>query len=161
MIIHKSPALLAIKIIVLELLIELVYLLVGVTVRAVGQQLGYDVQLISPITQLLLLPLQLGVLVYMLARWSGETYEVTKDAIIVRSGIVVRTEKLFTYHTMQSVVVRQSFLERLVGAGTISVFVPTLGTELVFTEVPNPMVFADSIKSSIPGDAASHFLLRK
>ena len=160
MIVHKSPALLAFKIIILELLIELVYLLVGASVRAIGQQLGYDVQLISPITQLLLLPLQLGVLVYMLARWSGETYEVTKDAIIVRSGIVVRTQKMFPYHTMQSVVVRQSFIERLVGAGTISVFVPTLGADLVFTEVPNPMVFADGIKSSIPGDGANPYVFR-
>ncbi len=161
LIIHKSPILLAFKIIVLELLIELAYLLIVSTAQVLGEQLGYDLRLISPFTQLLLLPVQIGVLVFMLLKWSGETYEIQDEELIMRAGVLKRTEKGYPYRNMQSVIVRQSIVERLVGAGTVSVFVPTLGTNLVFSEVPNPKQFAESIKKSIPDEGNSQFIMRK
>lgn len=78
----------------------------------------------------------------------------------MKYGILKRTEKAYPYRNMQSVIVRQSLLERFVGAGTVSVFVPTLGTDLVFSEVPNPKQFAASIKKSIPDIGNSQFIVR-
>jgi len=160
-IIHKSPVLLAFKIIFLEVLIELIYLMFSAFAYFIGQQLNYDVRLFSPITQLLLLPLQIGVLVWLLLRWSSEIYEVQQEELIMRYGVLQRVEKAYPYRNMQSVIVRQSFLERLVGAGTVSVFVPTLGTDLVFSEVPNPKQFAESIKKAIPNADNSQFIMSK
>lgn len=159
--VHKSPVLLAFKIIILELLIELLYLLIGGIAQALGQQLGYDFKFISPITQLLLLPVQIGVLIAMLMRWSSETYEIRDEELVMKYGVLKRIEKAYPYRNMQSVIVRQSVVERLVGAGTITVFVPTLGTDLVFSEVPNPQQFADSIKKAIPDTGNSQFVIRK
>jgi len=153
--------LLAFKIIFLEVLIEVVYLAIGALAYLIGQQFNYELRLISPFTQLLLLPLQIGVLVWMLARWSSETYEIQEDELIMRYGVMKRIEKAYPYRNMQSVIVRQSFIERLVGAGTVSVFVPTLGTDLLFTEVPNPKSFAESIKKVIPDAGNSQFIVRK
>ena len=161
LLIHKSPVLLAFKIIFLEVLIEVVYLAIGALAYLIGQQFNYELRLISPFTQLLLLPLQIGVLVWMLARWSSETYEIQEDELIMRYGVMKRIEKAYPYRNMQSVIVRQSFIERLVGAGTVSVFVPTLGTDLLFTEVPNPKSFAESIKKVIPDAGNSQFIVRK
>ena len=160
-IIHKSPVLLAFKIIILELLIELLYLVISGLAQLIGQQFDYDIRLISPLTQLLLLPAQISVLVFMLTKWSGETYEIQKEEIIIRSGVLKRTEKAYPFINMQSVIVSQSILERLVGAGTISVFVPTLGTDLVFSEVPNPHNFAERIKEATPDQGNSQFIIRK
>lgn len=159
--IHKSPVLLAFKIIFLELLIELVYLVVVGVTQLLGEQLGYELRLVSPLTQLILLPIQIGVLVFMLTRWSSETYEIQDEELIMRYGVLKRTEKAFPYRNMQSVIVRQSAIERLVGAGTVSIFVPTLGTDLVFSEVPNPKEFAESIKKAIPDTGNSQFVMRK
>ena len=159
--IHKSPILLAFKIIVLELLIEAVYLVAGTLGSLVAQQFGYEVRLISPFTQLLLLPIQIGVLVWMLIRWSTETYEIQEEELIIKYGIIGRVEKAYPYRNMQSVVVKQSLLGRIVGAGTVSVFIPTLGRELVFIEVPNPLQFAESIKKFIPDAGNSQFILKK
>ena len=160
-IIHKSPVLLAFKIIILELLIELLYLVISGLAQLIGQQFDYDIRLISPLTQLLLLPAQISVLVFMLTKWSGETYEIQKEEIIIRSWVIKRTEKAYPFINMQSVIVSQSILERLVGAGTISVFVPTLGTDLVFSEVPNPHNFAERIKEATPDQGNSQFIIRK
>lgn len=160
-IVHRSPVLLAFKIIILELLIELVYLGTVSIAQLIGGQTGNDTRLISPLTQILLLPLQIGLLIYMLTRWSGETYEIHDEELIVRQGVLARTEKAYPYRNMQSVIVRQSGFERIVGAGTVTVFVPTLGTDLVFTEVPNPKQFAERIKSAIPNEASSQFIMRK
>lgn len=160
-IIHKSPVLLAFKIIVLEILIELLYLVVSFLIQQVSLQVGYEVPLVSPITQALLLPIQISILVWMLVRWSSETYEIQADELIVRSGIIKRTERAYPYRNMQSVIVQQSIIERIVDAGTVSVFVPTLGTELVFTEVPRPKHFAETIKKVIPEEGNSQFILRR
>ena len=160
-VIHKSPVLLAFKIIILEVLIELVYLVLSAFTQFLGQQFNYEVRLFSPLTQLLLLPFQIGVLVWMLTRWSSETYEIQEEELIMRYGVLQRVEKAYPFSNMQSVIVRQSVLERLVGAGTVSVFVPTLGTDLFFTEVPNPQRFAESIKKAIPDAGNSQFILKK
>ncbi len=160
-IIHKSPVLLAFKIIILEVLIEFTYLAITATAQSLGQQLGYDLRLISPLTQLLLLPAQVGVLIWVLVKWSSETYEIRDEELIMRHGVLKRIEKAYPYNNMQSVIVRQSILERLVGAGTVSVFVPTLGTDLVFSEVPNPKSFAENIKKAIPDAGSSQFIMRK
>ena len=160
-IVHKSPVLLAFKIIILELLIELLYLLIGGIAQIIGQQLDYDIRFISPITQLLLLPVQVGVLIWMLMRWSSETYEVRNEELIIKQGVFNRIEKAYPFRNMQSVIVQQSAIERLVGAGTVSVFVPTLGADLVFSEVPNPKQFAENIKKAIPATDSSQFILSK
>lgn len=160
-IIHKSPVLLTFKIIILEVLIELLYLVISGLAQLIGQQFDYNIRLISPLTQLLLLPVQISVLVFLLTKWSGETYEIQKEEIIIRSGILKRTEKAYPFRNMQSVIVRQSILERLVGAGSVSVFIPTLGTDLVFFEVPNPHKFAEQIKEATPDQFNSQFIMRK
>ena len=160
-VIHKSPVLLAFKIIILEVLIELVYLIIGGIAFFLGQQLGYELRLVSPLTQLLLLVIQIGVLIFMLTRWGSETYEIQADEIIIKYGFLKRIEKAYPYRNMQSVIVRQTVIERLVGAGTVSVFVPTLGAELLFTEVPDPKVFAEGIKKAMPDTGNSQFILRK
>ncbi len=160
-VIHKSPVLLAFKIIILEILIEFVYLVVIGIAQLLGDQLGYELRLVSPLTQLLLLPVQIGVLIFMLTKWSSETYEIQSEELVMKYGVLKRTEKAYPYRNMQSVIVRQSLVERLVGAGTVSVFVPTLGTDLMFTEVPNPKEFAEGIKKAIPDPGNSQFIIRK
>lgn len=160
-IVYKSPVLLAFKIIGLEILVEIAYLFIGTIVQLIAGQLGYEVRFLSPLAQLLLLPLQITILVSMLVRWSSETYEIEGEEIIVRQGIVNKTEKAYPYNNMQSVIVKQSPLERLVGAGTVSVFVPTLGMDLIFSEVPNPKKFAEQIKRAMPYSQKNQFIIRK
>lgn len=159
--IHKSPVLLAFKIVILEVLIEVVYLAFTAILSMLAQQFGYELRLLSPLTQILLLPVQIGVLIYMLTKWSSETYEIQADELIMNYGVLKRTSKAYPYRNMQRVTVSQSLIERLVGAGSVSVFVPTLGTELVFLEVPNPNQFAERIKQAIPDAGNSQFIMRK
>ena len=145
----------------MELLVELLYLTITTIIQLSAQQFGYELRLISPITQLLLIPVQISVLVYILIKWNNETYEIHDNELIIRHGTFKRTEKAYPFRNMQSVIVRQSILERLVGAGTVYVFVPTLGTDLIFSEVPNPIQFSESIRKSIPNTQNSQFILRK
>jgi len=126
-----------------------------------AQQLNYELNFISPLTQVILLPLQIAILVIMLMRWSNETYEIMDAELIVREGVFKRIEKSYPYNNMQSVIVRQSIFERMIGAGTVSVFVPTLGKDLIFSEVPNPKQFAESIKKAIPYSEKNQFIMSK
>lgn len=160
-IIHRSPVLFGFKIIILEILVELVYLVVTGLLQFFAQQLNYELNFISPLTQVILLPLQIAILVIMVMRWSNETYEIMDAELIVREGVFKRIEKAYPYNNMQSVIVRQSIFERIVGAGTVSVFVPTLGKDLIFSEVPNPKQFAESIKKAIPYSEKNQFIMSR
>jgi uncharacterized membrane protein YdbT with pleckstrin-like domain len=160
-IIHRSPAVVVFKIIFLEILIELVYFFVMGVAQILEQQTGFSIRLLSPITQFLLLPIQIWILIFMLTKWSIETYEIRDDEIMIRHGILNRTEKSYPYRNMQSVIVRQKFFERLVGVGTVAIYVPTLGTDLVFNELSSPQKFADKVKNAIPDEGQSQFLIKK
>lgn len=160
-IIHKSPVLLAFRIISLELLAELIYLLVGAGANLLANKLNYEIHLISPLTQLLLLPIQVWILVVILLKWSYETYEIREEELIIRSGVLRRTEQAYPYRNMQSVIMRQSLFERMIGAGTITIYVPTLGKDLIFSEVPSPKAFAESIKKVLPHPDKGQFIMRR
>jgi len=160
-IIHKSSVLLAFKIILLELILELTYLMITNGAKLIFGNSQGGLSFISPLGQLLLLPMQILILVLLLMRWSTETYEIRGEEIIIKTGILKRTEISYPYKNMQSVIVRQSILERIFRAGSISVFVPTLGKDIIFHEVANPRKFAENIKESIPPSEKSQYIMSK
>lgn len=47
------------------------------------------------------------------------SYELTNDEIIVRKGILTRTEKRVPYHQITNVEVKRGLLDRLLGIGTV------------------------------------------
>lgn len=160
-VIHRSPVILALRIVFLEIMIEIVYLSLGFLFALIARELGYNMRFISPITQLLLLPIQIAVLFIMLMRWARETYEIHEKEVVIKTGIFRISEQAFPYNNMQSVKIRQSFLERIIGAGTVSVFVPTLSKDLVFFEVPNPHGFAEIIKKALPYPEKGQYIMRR
>ena len=120
-----------------------------------------EYSIVSPTTQFILLAFQTLVLLIILAKWNGETFELSNDELVIHEGVFSRSQKTYPYNNMQSVIVSQTFLERLINAGTVSVFIPTLGRDIVFREIPSPYQFAEKIKSAIPYAGKSQFLLRK
>lgn len=160
--IRKSPILLAIKIISLELLVEIIYLTFGIIFRFIAQQAGNDGDIVSLFTQILLLPLQLYILVALLLKWASEEFEITDKEIIIKHGVIKKESKSYLFINMQSLKVTQTAFERIAGAGTISIHLPTLRQDLVLGEIPSPQKVADDLKKKLPDhDDSQQIIIRR
>lgn len=128
---------------------------------SVSSQSETDIRVFTALFQVILIPIQVTALIILLLRWTSETYEFEGNEVVVRQGIFNKEERSYAYNNMQSVVVKQSIFDRILNAGTVSVYVPTLGRDLIFNEVPNPQSFAQTIKAAIPYSEKGQFILQR
>lgn len=160
-VIHRSTAYVALRLVLLETCLEAAYLIGRVGLESLGVSAGYDVRSFGPLLQFWVFVLQLGLMLYVLARWSNDRYEVRDSEIVVMSGIIPRREVAYPFNNIQSITVKVSLLGQILGAGEVSAFVPTLGQDIVFREVPDPHEFADILKSALPYPEKGQFMIKR
>lgn len=160
-VVHRSPAYLALRIIVLELAFEAAYLITRLALELVLQAGGFQVGWLGPTLQGITFIAQFFLLVYLVARWSNDTFELRDNEIVVKTGLAPRREVAYPYNNIQSVTVTISILGRLLRAGQISAYIPTLGQEIYFTEISRPHEFASALKQALPYPEKNQFLMRR
>lgn len=155
---HSNPALLypsttrrsvgplAIRVIASGALIEASYVLLRLIARDVASGTSS-----SSLRVFLLFGLaQLGVFIYFWLQWSFDTYTLGKNNLIHKRGIVFRREDEYPYNNIQSITVRQGPIGRGFHFGEVTLYIPTLGKALVFSEIPHPHHFVERIKQAMP-----------
>ena len=160
-IIRRSPVALVFKIIIAELLIELSYTVVSLGVTQFQEPLGTSYQSVRVLLALLFGGFGVYVLAFLIAQWANEGYSLDSNELTVTQGIIKKTKVSYPFANMQSVTVRQGLIGRVFNFGYITIFIPTLGKEVVFSEISNPNQFAERIKSHIPYPENGAFLIRK
>ena len=162
-IIRRSFTLLIFRIVVMEILLEGIYVL---------WRLSIDYFSLSPNTKIALhgfttvificvTLMQLLFFITVVVRWLNEYYEIQEDEIIQWVGIFSRKGKSYPYSNIQSISIQQSWFARLLGYGSVSLYVPALGQDLNFNEVPKPFAFVELIKQNMPKGDSQRFLFRK
>ncbi len=162
-IIRKSFSVLVLRLVVMELLLEGIY---------VGWRFGIDflpiiietkvlLHLFTTIIFIFVTFFQLGLLLIIVIRWLNEYYELQEDELIQWTGVLTKKGKSYPYTNIQSITVEQSWFARLLGYGTVNLYVPALGQELTFDEVPKPYVFIELVKKHMPKGKSPGFLFRK
>jgi uncharacterized membrane protein YdbT with pleckstrin-like domain len=159
-VIKRSVPLLGFKIILLEVIFEGLYFIVRGLVDFAEDNLSINLSFLPSIAQLLILILQIAVLIYLLLKWANEYYILKEGEVVLVKGILQKQEKAYSFNNMQSVIVRQGLLSRLLRSGTVAVYIPTLGQELEFTDIPHPKEFAERIKKSLPYPGKGQFVFR-
>lgn len=159
--IRRSPAGLVFKIIFIEVSLELIYILLSTAVIEVRGTLGESYTIARIALSVVFLSIAVGAVITLVAQWANEGYYLKENELIVRRGIIAKTETAYPYANMQSVTVRQGIIGRLFNYGQISIFIPTIGKEILFSEISNPTVFANTLKDHIPYPEKGQFLIRK
>lgn len=160
-IVRRSPAGLVFKIIFIEVALELMYLLLSTALVEVRGEFGSAYTTARVALSLVFLSLAITVVVSLVAQWANEGYFLKENELIVRRGIIAKTETAYPYANMQSVTLQQGFIGRLFNYGQISIFIPTLGKDILFSEISNPKEFTEKIKAHIPYPESGQFLIRK
>jgi len=160
-IVRRSPAGLVIKIIAIEISLEIIYLLLSTALVEVRSQAGESYTLARAILSVMFLSLAITAVVTLVAQWANEGYYIKENELVVRRGIIHKTEISYPYANMQSVSVQQGFFGRLFNFGLVTIFIPTLGKDILFNEISAPKKFAQVLKDHIPYAESGQFLIRK
>lgn len=162
--VRKSTALFVLRVILLELLFEFIYL----SWRGIVHFLPFSFETIITINAisiiiflLLVTVLQNIILVYIALTWVNDYYEVGNDEIIHVNGIISKTEKAYPYRDIQSITMHQGFLGRLLNYGSVILYIPTLGHDLNFNEISNPVKFIELIKNANPKNDSGRFIFKR
>lgn len=152
-IVRRSVALFVIRVILLELIFEAIYLSWRTIIHYLPIPLETVVTLngASIIVFLVLVTLIQNILLIIVAlKWVNDYYEVGHDEVAHVKGIVSRTKQSYPFHDIQSITVHQGFLGRLLKYGEVNLYIPTLGHDLHFREVSNPERFVELVKNINP-----------
>lgn len=141
-IIRRSPASLVVKIIIAELLLEIVYLVLSLGLSIFSEQLEPNYQALRLILGVVFIGLAIIILVIIIANWANQGYILEKNDLAVKNGIFSTSLQTYPYANMQSVTVKQGLLGKLLNYGHIIIYVPTLGKDIGFYEISNPYKFA-------------------
>lgn len=150
---RKTAVTLLIRVVLTIFLLEALY----IVLRLLGPDLGIDVGSLWIFLAVLLV--QLGVVLLLAFRWYFETFEVHRNDVVHRRGIMFRHEEVYPYNNIQSITCDQSPVGRIYHYGEVRLFIPTLGRDLVFGEIPHPHHFIRTIKHILPYPDKQKFIL--
>lgn len=162
-VIRKSFPLLIIRIILVELILESIYLLwrIGIDFMFVAPDAKVFLHQFTTVIFIAVTILQVFLLLVLVLRWSTDFYELQDDEVIKMNGIFSKNGKAFAYQNIQSITVRQSLLGRLLRYGTVYLYIPVLGQDIAFNEVPNPYAFIALIKKNMNNKNDQGFIFRR
>ncbi len=162
--IRRSVALFVARVILLELIFEVIYLTWRTIIHYLPIPLETVVTLngVSLIIFLVLVTLiQNIVLIVIALNWVNDYYEIREDEVAHIKGIFSKTSKSYPYHDIQSITIHQGFIGRLLNYGEINLYIPTLGHDLHFNEVSSPERFVELVKSINPSIEKGKYIFRR
>lgn len=146
MIVRKTPVILAVKFVWLEVLMVLAY---GLSSSLVDGFLG--INLVRLGIFLLLTSVEIALVFWLALKWMGEQYLIGGEELIHRRGVMQISEESFSLKNVQAVSMTQSFLGRLFDFGTVKFFSPVLKQEYILADIPSPMAVKMAIERSTGG----------
>ena len=151
---RRTPVLLLIRSLLVIFLLQALY----VVIRIIGPDLELDVSGTWIFGTIVLL--QVAAIALLALRWYFESYEIHRLEVIHRKGVLFRHEEAYPYNNIQKIVSDQSPLGRIYHYGRVKMFVPTLGRDLVFEEIPHPHHFMHTIKHVLPYPDRQRFIVQ-
>lgn len=163
-VIRRSVVLFVIRVILLELLFEIIYLLWRGLIHFLPLPVETVITLNAAslvIFLILITVIQNIFLIGIVLNWVNDYYEIREDEIAHVHGTFSRTEKAYPYQDIQSITIHQGFFGRLCNYGSIGLYIPTLGHDLTFAEVSDPAKFVELVKSANPKVESGRYIFRR
>jgi uncharacterized membrane protein YdbT with pleckstrin-like domain len=163
-IIRKSIAVFAIRVIVLELVFEIIYL----SWRTLIHYLPFSLETVLTLNAasiiiffILVTVIQNIFLLYITLNWVNDYYEFRTKDIAQFKGILGRTKQSYQYRDIQSITIKQSVFGRLFNYGDVILYIPMLGQSIHFSEVPDPKKFVSFLKSLQPETESPRVIMQR
>ena len=160
--IRRSPVTLAIRLVVAEIMLEILYIGSKLILHFLEQEeLIVNALGLSLALNILFLPLAVSVIALLFAIWVSEEYIIKAEELVAKHGVLTTRHTAYPYIGMQRIHVKQGILGKTFNYGTVLVYMPVLGQEISFNELSNPHGFASMLKKYIPDTGQTQFLLKR
>ncbi len=149
--IRKTPVLLVMRILMVEVLIMITHYLLRVLMGFVASQL--QLELSVTLLTIEVIALQAVNVVLLLAGvmgWLGEYYILNPKELVVRRGILSTQSTTYEFANLQSMSVVQNIWGKLFNYGTIRLYNPVLKEEVFMSYVPSPTKYGSIIQQHNP-----------
>ncbi len=84
--------------------------------------------------------------------WRSETYTITNQRVMVKSGVIRKNNVYMHYNKIQDIIISQSIMERITNSGDIEIFGGHDRTSLILEDIPSPGEVENMINRMIEGD---------
>ena len=152
---RKAPLILAFRLFMIGFVFEGLYLLW----QFVGGELFAEMPVSGLGVFAAFAAIQLGLAIWVILKWYTETYEIHRDDIHHNRGILFRREQTYPYNNMQEITVDQGPIGRIYHYGDVRLFIPTLGRDLVFHQIPHPHHFVQTVRHVMPYPDKQKFII--
>lgn len=160
--IRRSTYTLLFKIILAEFLTEILYLSIGALINfASAGNPNINVEQLRFSLGLIMTAIGLGLFIAIISLWINEGISVDNDEITYKNGVFNSKVSTYPYANIQRVTVEQSVIGKMFNFGTINLYTPLLGQDLVFHEMPSPHELAAIIKQKLNKPDREQFLIRR
>jgi uncharacterized membrane protein YdbT with pleckstrin-like domain len=163
-VVRKSVAVFAIRVILLELVFEIIYLSWRTLIHYLPFSLETAVKLNAAsivIFFILVTVIQNILLIYITLLWVNDYYEFRTKDIAQFKGILGKTKQSYQYRDIQSITIQQSIWGRLFNYGNVILYIPMLGQNIHFSEVPDPKKFVSFLKSVQPETESPRVIMQR
>jgi len=101
--------------------------------------------------------LGLAALLWLGARylqWATTVFVITTDRLILRSGVLAKSGKEIPLERVNDIAVNQTFFERIIGSGDVTIESGGERGQQVFTDIPKPFLVQNVIYTEMERSAA-------
>lgn len=160
--VRRSTAVLLFKIVLAELLAEIIYLSISALLSfSTLNSTTVNVDALRIATNLIMTMVAVGLFATIILNWVNEGITIDDEEIAHKRGVLKSSVSTYPYTNIQRVTVEQSVIGKLFNFGTINLYTPLLGQDLVFHEMPNPHELAAEIKQKLNKPDREQFLIRR
>lgn len=151
---RKSHIFLISRLIALEIILSIVYLLVRIPksfIFSSGLSLS-DNQFLSIVGVLYFITLSIIELILVLKvtlDWVNEEFEIREESLVHRRGIFHLTQETYTLRQLGSANIYQGFVGRILNYGTIVIASPILKKDVFLTDIHNPQQVIKLLEDNI------------
>jgi uncharacterized membrane protein YdbT with pleckstrin-like domain len=160
MVFRQSHVILAIKLLLLEVVLFLLYLVIRVpktllVISIASQDTLAIANWIGIIWFLIITLFELSIAVVVILQWASEEYEIEEGLLYHRRGVFQRSEEGFSLRELGSATLNQTLMGRILGYGTIRFYSPIVKQEFYLHNIHNPQeklsLIENALKEKISG----------
>ena len=149
---RTSLVLIGLRLVLLEILMELLYLLPKIVGTMFFSSTPYLVQLniALGIVFLCLTIIQILLIIFVFIRWDGHYWEIRESEIIEWKGMLSKQKTTHSFVHIESLEFQQSLMGRLCNYGTITLYIPTFKRDIILADISNPNRILEILQRELP-----------
>lgn len=166
MVFRQSHVFIIFRLIMLEILLVILYLVVRIPktffLRDFLNASQYETLNITGVLYFIALSLsEMFIVFYIVMEWANETYEIREDSIIHRKGVFKLNEEIYSLRNLGSATIQQGLMGKLFNYGTITINSPILKKEFYLYNVQDPKKVVGLFEDNIENEAGKSTLILK